>query len=71
MKTEEIRRYEEEFRAMREMLSTYYLELGIPAPEKDVRNEDGEKDMLPSSESVDRPDGDSGGRGPAPDGGGG
>lgn len=29
MKTEELRRYEEEFRAMREMLGTYYLELGL------------------------------------------
>ena len=30
MKPEELRQYQEEFRAMREMLGTFYLELGIP-----------------------------------------
>lgn len=33
MKSEELRQYEEEFRAMREMFGTYYLELGRPAAE--------------------------------------
>jgi hypothetical protein len=31
MKPEELRRYEEEFKASREMLGTYYLELGLAA----------------------------------------
>jgi len=30
MKPEELRQYHDEFRAMREMLGTFYLELGIP-----------------------------------------
>jgi len=30
MKPEELRKYQDEFRAMREMLGTFYLELGIP-----------------------------------------
>ena len=29
MKPEDLRRYQDEFRAMREMLGTFYLELGI------------------------------------------
>jgi hypothetical protein len=35
VKSEELRRYEEEFRAMREMLGTYYLELGGPVLKPD------------------------------------
>ena len=58
MKSEEILRYEEEFRAMREMFGTYFLELGTRAPGAEApAGECGQKSAQ-SHDSGLRPNGD-------------
>jgi hypothetical protein len=58
MKSEELRRYEEEFRAMREMLGTYYLELALRpveteatgAPDPDAPSQSADPDPPPGGD---------------------
>jgi hypothetical protein len=51
MKSEELRRYEEEFRAMRELLGTYCLELGLPSAEAEPSDAEAEAGPPSPSES--------------------
>lgn len=44
MKPEELRRYEEEFKAIREMLGTYYLELSLPTSKPETASEGSERE---------------------------
>ncbi len=56
MKSEELRHYEEEFQAMREMLGTYCLELGRPSAEAETLDEKAQAGPPPTESAT--PSGD-------------
>jgi hypothetical protein len=66
MKSEELRRYEEEFKAMRDALGTYCLELGFPpsAPPGDQGEDD--DSFAPSPDGAPAPAADCAHPAPAP-----